>query len=335
LSDAAARSRTEGGRESARNHTMKRIVILGGTGFVGTQLVRRLATDGHCVTVLSRNRERHRELGVLPGVRVRSINVYDTGALSAALREAKAEIAINLVGILNESGSDGSGFTRAHVTLTETLLAAMRDADVPRLVQMSALNAGRGTSHYLRTRGEAEARVKASDRAWTLLQPSVIFGPGDGLFCRFETLLRLTPVLPLARATARFAPVYVGDVVDAFARVAADPAMASRTFELYGPRTITLGEIVRWTRDLLGLRRPVFGLPDALGALQAAIMGLVPGKPLSLDNFRSLAVDSVGTRDGLAELGISATSMERIVPAMLQVGDRAHQRHLDGWRARR
>lgn len=291
------------------------IVVLGGTGFVGGHLVPRLHADGHSITVLTRNREQHRELGVLPRVRVVNADVHDRAALTRHL--TGADTAINLVGILNERGSDGRGFHAAHVELTQTLIAACEGAGVRRLLQMSALRAGEGPSFYLKTRGEAEALVKASALAWTLFRPSVIFGRGDGLFFRFASLLGFTPVLPLARANARFTPVYVGDVCEAFARALAHSHTAGRTYELAGPRTITLAEIVRWTAQLTGRRRWVLPLPDALGAIQARVGEWLPGKPISRDNFRSLQLDSVATDDGLAALGIVATPMEQIVPAML------------------
>jgi NADH dehydrogenase len=305
------------------------IAVFGGTGFVGRHLVPRLERDGHRLTLASRNRERHRELGVLPGVRVVSADVYDDRALAACV--AGADCAINLIGILNERGSDGRGFRKAHVEFTERLIAACTAAGVPRLVQMSALRAGEGESFYLRTRGEAEARVKASPLAWTIFRPSVIFGPGDGLFFRFAQLLRLTPVLPLARAEARFAPVYVGDVAEAFARAVAHPHSAGRVYELAGPRTIALGELVRWTARMAGLRRWVVPLPDALGFVQACVGEWLPGKPISRDNFRSLQLDSVAQEDGLAALGIVATPMEAVMPALL--GGDGRQRRLDRLRS--
>jgi NADH dehydrogenase len=303
-----------------------KLVILGGTGFVGSHLIPRLQRDGHTIVVLSRNREKHREAGVLPGVGVASVDVHDRAAL--ANRLAGADAAINLVGILNERGSDGSGFRKAHVELASTLLAACADARVPRLLQMSALRAGEGESHYLKTRGEAEALVKAAPLAWTIFRPSVIFGEGDGLFFRFAQLLRLTPVLPLARAQAKFAPVHVGDVAEAFARALAHPHSAGRVYELFGPRTIELGELVRWTAHMIGKRRLVVPLPDALGALQARVGEWLPGKPISRDNFRSLKLDSVGREDGLAALGIVATPMEVVVPPLLR-GENGPQRGFD------
>ena len=292
-----------------------KVTVLGGTGFVGSRLVPRLHADGHRIDVLSRNREARRELGVLPRVRVVNCDVHDRHALTRALEGADA--AVNLVGILNERGNDGSGFRKAHVELADALVAACKAAGVGRLLQMSALRAGQGASHYLRTRGEAEARVRSSSLAWTIFRPSVIFGPGDGLFFRFADLLRIAPVLPIARAGARFAPVHVGDVAEAFARALAHRHSIGETYELVGPRVVTLREIVRWTAELVGLRRAVIGLPDVLGAVQARVGEWLPGKPISRDNFRSLQLDSTSEKDGLGRLGIVATPMELVVPAML------------------
>jgi uncharacterized protein YbjT (DUF2867 family) len=293
-----------------------KIVVLGGTGFVGSHLVPRLQRDGHTLRVLSRNREQHRELGVLPGVSVDNVNVHDRVDLGRHLSGADA--AINLVGILNEKGRDGSGFRKAHVELTENLIAACASNGVSRLLQMSALRAGEGESFYLKTRGETEARVKASMLAWTIFRPSVIFGPGDGLFCRFAKLLRIAPALPLARADAKFAPVYVGDVAEAFARALVHKHTIGRIYELPGPRVIALGDLVRWTARMIGKRRLVMALPDPLGFAQAYVGEWLPGKPISRDNFRSLKLDSISDDDGLAALGIVATPMELVVPAMLR-----------------
>jgi NADH dehydrogenase len=302
----------------------QRLVVLGGTGFVGGHLLPRLGADGHRITVLSRNRERHRALAVLPGVRIRSVDVYDDAALRRALDGADA--AINLVGILNPHGTHT--FRRAHVELTRRLIAACADAGVPRLHQMSALKAGQGLSDYLKTRGEADALVRASPLRWTIYQPSVIFGEGDGLVNRFAALLRRLPVLPLARAQARLAPTWVGDVAEAIARCVRDDHPArGRGYELYGPEVLTLGEIVRAIRDAAGLRTPILPLPDGLGRLQAQVAGLLPGKPFSLDNFRTLRTDSVGKTDGYAALGIVPQPFTPWLPALLH--GPARQRRLN------
>ncbi|MGQ0801632.1 MAG: complex I NDUFA9 subunit family protein [Pseudomarimonas sp.] len=309
----------------------RHLVIFGGTGFVGTHLVPTLARAGWQVTVASRNAERLRQLAVLPAVRVVSVDVYDRAALVPLLRGARA--AINLVGILNEPGRNGAGFRRAHVDLTNALIGACKEAAVSRLLQMSSLNAGRGTSHYLLTRGEAEQRVKSSELAWTLFQPSVIFGPDDGLFFRFAKLLALTPVLPLARANAKFAPVFVGDVVKAMLHALEHRDSIGQTYELYGPQVLTLREIVKYTAHHLGLRRFIVGLPPALGRLQAAVFDFVPGKPFSSDNWKSLQIDSVGGVDGLFRMGIPKTPIDAVMPTLLAGDER--QARLDRCRALR
>ena len=311
--------------------TPRRIVVFGGTGFVGRQLVPRLAQAGYEVIVPSRNRTSQRELYVLPGVQVIDADVYSDASRLRLL--AGAHAAINLIGILNERGRDGTGFHRVHVTLTEGIITACRTTGTRRLLQMSALNAGRGSSHYLHSRGDAEACVKTSGLDWTIFQPTVMFGPGDGLFDRFARLLALSPVLPLARAHAKFAPVYVGDVVAAFLRALDQPASIGQTYELYGPQVMTLADIVRYTATARGLRRIVLPLPDALGRIQAALMDFVPGKPFSSDNFRSLLLDSVGGIDGLYRLDIDKTPIEAIVPAQLRQSRR--QRRFDRYRRAR
>jgi NADH dehydrogenase len=310
----------------------QRLVILGGTGFVGRALLPQLCRDGHQVLLLSRNLAPHYDRLLPPGVTLREIDVYDPDALRAAF--AGADAVINLVGILNERGDNGRGFKRAHVDLTKLVAVACELAGVKRLLQMSSLNAGRGGSHYLKSRGDAETVVKASGLQWTIFEPSVIFGVGDGLFARFGGLLRLAPVLPLARASTKFAPVYVGDVVEAFRRCVNDQRGIGEVYELYGPDVFTLGEIVRMTAQQLGLRRMVVPLPDFLGRLQAFVFDFVPGKPFSSDNYRSLLTDSVGGIDGLHRLGIVPTPVSAILPDILGHAD-DRQTRLDAYRAAR
>lgn len=304
-----------------------RLVILGGTGFVGGHLLNRLARDGHRLTVLTRNREKHRAIGVIPGVRLKSTDVHDPAQLRAAF--AGADAVINLIGILNTSGRET--FQRVHVELTDQVIEACKAVGVSRLHQMSALKAGQGLSQYLKTRGVADTLVRHSGLRWTLYQPSVIFGDGDGLVGRFVRILKLTPVLPLARSTSKLAPTFVGDVVEAIARCVADDKLSlDRRFELYGPQVLTLGEIVAAIRDAAGLRTRIVPLPDALGRLQARFAERLPGKPFSLDNFRSLRTDSVGKVDGYAALGIVPQPftpwLERLVAGL------PRQRRLDAAR---
>ncbi|WP_448099007.1 complex I NDUFA9 subunit family protein [Luteibacter yeojuensis] len=307
----------------------QRIVILGGTGFVGGSLVPRLAADGHELLLLSRNREGHRHSAVGRNVKVTSADIYDSPTLRRHI--AGADAVIHLVGILNESGRNT--FARVYPELTRLVVGACKDTGVHRLHLMSSLKAGQGHSGYLRARGEAEALVKASTLDWTIYEPSTIFGPGDGLVSRFDRLLRVAPVVPLPRPQAKMAPVYVGDVAEAIARAVGDPSSVLRTYELYGPETWTLIDIVRAIRDARGRRRAVLPMPDALGRLQARVAQFVPGKPFTPDNFRSLLTDSVGQVDGLAQLGIDPQRFSAWLPRLL--GPSVRQRRLDEARSRR
>jgi len=287
------------------------ICILGGSGFLGTRLVARLIRDGHRVTVLSRDRERHKHLLVLPGLTLENCDVYDEAQLSERLRGK--DVVINLVGILNERGFGGAGFRRAHTELTRVVLQAARSANVPRLLQVSALKAATDApSYYLRSKGEAEKLIRATTHSmhWTIFQPSVMFGPGDSFLSRFANLLASVPfVFPLARPNARFQPVLVDDVIEALIRCLRGPASDKQTYELGGPQIYTLREIVGLVAKLTGHRRWIIGLPNFAARLQGLVMNFVPGRPFSSDNDRSLTVDSVCSEDGFARLGIKPQSM--------------------------
>jgi uncharacterized protein YbjT (DUF2867 family) len=157
---------------------------------------------------------------------------------------------------------------------------------------------------------------------WTIFRPCVIFGPGDSLTNRFARLLRLSGgFMPLARAGARFAPVSVLDVVEAFSRALHDKATIARTYELCGPEVMTLEQVVRVTAEIAGLQCRIVRLPDFVAWLQGLVMGLLPGKPFSLDNYRSLTIDSVCTENGCAQLGIQPRPMLAELPTYLATLD--------------
>lgn len=297
----------------------KQIFILGGSGFVGSHLVRRLSADGHQVTVATRYAPSARHLSIVPGVRIVQCRPYDLDSLTAAV-EAH-DLVINLVGILNERGFGGKGFHRAHVELVEKIMIACEAARVPQMIQMSSINAGEGRSHYLASRGQAEEMVRHANASGLLdtaiFRPSTIFGPDDSFLNRFATLLKISPVLPLARPNARFAPVYVGDVIEAFARVIDARELGGEIYELCGREVWSLKELVMWLRDQLGLKRAVIGLPDALGKLQGLAFNLVPGKPFSSDNFKSLLLDSVCADNGFLRLDIQPWGMGELAPTWL------------------
>jgi NADH dehydrogenase len=297
------------------------VCVLGGSGFVGTHLVSALAREGWRITVPTRDPARAGHIAVIPSLRVVPADVHDPAALAALC--AGQQAVVNLVGILNEPGRNGRGFQRAHTDLARKLVDACRQQRVDRLIQVSALNADaeNGPSHYLRSKGRAERIVREEsgpDLRFTIFRPSVIFGPGDDFVNRFARLLRALPLaFPLARPGARFAPVWVGDVVAAILRALADEATAGETYELGGPDVLTLREIVAMVRDRLRLRRAIIGIPDFAARLQAAVFDFVPGKPFSTDNYRSLSVDSVCRVNGLARLGIHPQPLAAVLPKYL------------------
>jgi NADH dehydrogenase len=297
------------------------ICVLGGSGFVGTHLVAALAREGWRITVPTRDPARARHLAPIPALRLIAADIHDPAALVSLC--AGQQAVVNLVGILNERGRNGSGFERVHSGLVRKLVEACGRQHVDRLIHLSALNADaeNGSSHYLRSKGRGERIVRAEsgpDLRWTIFQPSVIFGPHDDFLNRFARLLRAIPLgLPLARPGARFAPVWIGDVVAAILRSIADDATAGECYELCGPERFTLREIVCRVRDELGLARAVVGIPDFAARLQAAICDFVPGKPFSTDNYRSLLVDCVCKVNGLARLGIQPQPLGAILPKYL------------------
>jgi len=300
--------------------SIQHVSLLGGTGFVGRHIVVRLAEKGIQVRVLTRHPERHRDLKVMPEVELVTGDTHDPGTLNRFF--AGTHAVMNLVGILNEKGRDGSGFRKVHTELTEKALTAAVAQGVGRFVQMSALKADMSDppSHYLRSKAAAERAVFAATAfPVTVFRPSVIFGPGDSFLNRFAALLKIAPFMPLARADARFAPVFVGDVADHFVNCLEDPTTYGKGFELCGPRVYTLADLVRYTGRLTGRRRPILGLPGWAGKLQASVFEFVPGKPLSRDNLASLSVDSVCTGDTLP----CPTLLEGVAPAYL--GEEGHQ----------
>jgi NADH dehydrogenase len=305
------------------------ICILGGTGFVGSQIACSLAASGHSVRVLTRHRERNKHLLVVPGISLVETNIFDQNQLKAHL--ANTEAVINLVGILNERQHNGKGFYKAHVELPRHLVDACLFNGVRRILHMSALNAdaAMGRSHYLRTKGEGENVLHAvsTDKLQvTSFRPSVIFGPNDSFFNRFAGLLKSLPVaFPLACPHARFAPVYVNDVANRFIQALDDQTTINQRYDLCGPREYSLIELVKYTAKQLELKRTIVGLPDFLSHLQAAIFEWVPGKPFSLDNYNSLQIDSTCKQNNC-----ETTSLETIVP--FYIGNKSRYRKYDSYR---
>jgi NADH dehydrogenase len=297
----------------------RRILITGGSGFLGSAIVRRLSGSDTQLVIPTRDSARAAHLAGLPGVEIATADIHDPTTLQRLAEGAQA--AINLVGVLHSrSGTPwGADFERAHVALPRALAAACHRAGTARLIHVSALGADHyGPSEYQRSKAAGEEAIQdgGTPPAWTILRPSVVFGPGDSFLNLFAQLTKFIPVLPLAGANTRFQPVFVSDVAEVVARCLDDASSAHQCFDLAGPHTYTLAELVRYVCRLTGRRRLVFGLPEPLAMLQAAGMELLPKPPMSRDNVRSLRRDNV-TAGAPLPFGLNPTALEDIAPGYL------------------
>ena len=273
-----------------------KICILGGTGFVGRSLISALSKENYTITVITRDFDKNKDLAIYPNLKLIQEDVYNEKRM---LEVSKShDVLINLIGILNEKGFRGKGFYLAHSKIARIILNVCKQNRIKRILHMSALNADPGgSSHYLRTKGEAESFLHTYGERFadvTSFRPSVIFGPEDSFINRFSDLLKFIPfVFPLACAQTRFAPVYVGDLVNFMKDSIDDVSSFNKKIDICGPKIYTLEEIVKIVIDVKGYSTRVIPLNNALSKFQAVMMEFLPGKPFSIDNFNSCLVDSI------------------------------------------
>ena len=305
-----------------------RVLVLGGSGFVGRYVVAQLAGAGHSVVVLTRNRARAAHLLLLPTVQVVEGDPYDAATL--ARNASGMTAAVNLVGILHEHGR--TTFARAHVELPRLLVNACRSAGIVRVLHMSALGARvDAPSAYLRSKADGESVIAGSGLAATIFRPSVIYGREDSFLNLFARLARWFPVIPLAGANARFQPVWVGDVATCFVRALVDNETIGARYDLCGPTVYTLAELVRFVADASGNPRAVFPLGPGLASLQARVMERLPGSLLTRDNLASMQIDSVCDAGFPPRFRIEPERLEAIAPSYL--APRAQHSRFDTFRA--
>lgn len=296
---------------------INKVLLLGGSGFIGTSVAEQLSAKGIFVTVPTRRLNRANHLLLLPTVDVVDADVSRAPELETLVRHHDA--VINLAGILH------GDFERVHVTFPKCVAEACVKTGVSRFIHMSALNADlNGPSEYLRSRGRGEAAVWTVAKAnpslkVTMFRPSVVFGERDKFLNLFARLLKIFPLMPLGSPDAQFQPVWVEDVAHAIVKSIDLAETENMTYPLVGPKVYTLRELLEFVVTVTARRRLIVGLGPTLSMLQASVLGMLPGKVITPDNVRSMSVPNTSPQPFPALFG-QVTAMENVVPAYLGRG---------------
>lgn len=278
-----------------------KLLITGGTGFVGGEIVRQARDAGHSVRVLARGRRKPE-----PGVEWLRGSILDQDSLPGAM--AGMEAVVHLVGIISEIGDQT--FERVHFEGTRHVLKAAKTAGVSRWIHMSASGTRPAArSRYHRSKWDAEESVRGSGLEWTIFRPNLIYGPGDGFVNLFARVARWSPVLPVVGpGTNRLQPVAVEDVARCFVGALAMFQSTGQTLDICGRESFTLDEVLDHILEATGRTRLRAHIPWWLAGLQAraleavfpAILGQVP--PLNRDQILMLQEDQVGDPDPVCRM---------------------------------
>jgi uncharacterized protein YbjT (DUF2867 family) len=297
-----------------------RVAILGGAGFIGRYVVKRLAERGDVLTVGGRNAAGAKFLklkGDVGQVGLVNVSIHHEAVLRAFV--ANVDTVVNLVGILHESGSQR--FDAVHHVGAARLATLARETGTERFIQVSAIGADpRSSSAYARSKAAGEQAVRDAFPTATVLRPSIVIGPEDQFFNRLAGMAMISPVMPLiGGGETRLQPVYVGDVADAIVHCIDDPATAGRSYELGGPKVYTMRELIELLLEAIRRKRILIDLPFALAALQARVLSLLPNPLLTPDQVEMLKYDNVVASGalGFEALGLVPTGVEAILPSYL------------------
>jgi uncharacterized protein YbjT (DUF2867 family) len=306
----------------------RRIVVAGGTGFIGTHIVNKLLQAGYHVVVPTRRRDRAKHVALLPNVEIREGSLTDSRFVDDLVRNTTA--VVNLIGVLHGRAGEpavyGPDFAQAHVEIPKRLADAAVAKGIRRYIQVSALGVtddGKRSlpSRYLRSKAAGEQSLRQTlGLDWTILRPSVVFGREDKFLNLFASLLAIAPLMTLPKAAAKFQPVWVEDVARAVVECLGRPATIQQNFDLVGPHTYSLRELVQLVGQLTGHQRLLVSLPDLLGFIQTTLIEFAPGPTLmSRDNFASMAIDNVSSKGWPTQaLGFEPAALSVIAPTYLK-----------------
>jgi NADH dehydrogenase len=270
-----------------------KVLLTGGTGFVGTRIVHALRTEGRDVRALVRRPDRGAHLASL-GVELAVGDVTDAASVSAAA-EGCTHV-VHLVAILKGRPHD---FERVMTGGTRNVIAAAKNAGIERLVLMSALGTTSTTKDlvpYFGAKFAMEQDTVASGLEYTIFRPSFVFGHG-GALATFMKQVRYSPVVTvIGSGRQQIQPIWIDDVAEHFARALDTPAAANKTFEIGGPDIVTWDELYRTIARVLGKRRALAHVPAGLARTGARATQWLPGAPLSADQVAMIeAGDNIVT----------------------------------------
>jgi len=299
------------------------VTVFGGSGFVGTQLVQRLARQGYRIRVAVRRPDlagHVRMFGAVGQIVPIQANIRDPESVAHAV--AGAETVVNLSGILFEAGRQR--FRAVHTMGARNVAVAAVKAGAERLVHVSALGADpESRSSYFTSKALGETEVLTTFPEPVVIRPSLIFGSDDGFFNLFGALARLFPVLPVIGGKTRFQPIYVGDVAEALAAAVAGKVKGGRTYELGGPDIETMRQLMGRVLSETERRNWLLPLPEGLARIEGALLGLLPNPVLTRDQVIQLQYDNLVSEEAkkqrrtLTAFGIAPAAMDAILPTYM------------------
>jgi uncharacterized protein YbjT (DUF2867 family) len=277
-----------------------KVFVTGATGFVGEEVLRHLFTAGYSIRILARNSNSPRVRAAISrhGVEVHPGDVLEPGSLQDALDGVQA--VIHLVGIISEAGR--STYENVHTRGTQNLVQVTHQSGAKRFIHMSALGTRpNARARYHQSKWAAEEIVRQSGLDFTIFRPSLIYGPHDGFVNLFAKIVRCSPVVPvLGGGRTKFQPVSVQTVAAAFVKSITQPKSSGQTYDLCGPQTFTLPEMLDQILRVMERKRVKLRVPSPLARLQAGLLEfffaclLRKPPPLNRDQLLMLQEDNVG-----------------------------------------